>query len=47
MMNSYPIGHSKWELDTPALCLDAPALGRISVRMGRKGNIKLPSIPGL
>jgi len=32
-MNSYPIGLSKWELDTPVLCLDAPALERNIERM--------------
>ena len=25
-MNIYPIGRSKWDLDTPVLCLDAAAL---------------------
>ena len=32
-MNTYPIGLSKWELDTPALCLDAAALERNIERM--------------
>ena len=32
-MNSYAIGLSKWELDTPALCLDAAALERNVARM--------------
>jgi len=33
--NSYPIGLSKWELDTPALCLDILALERNIERMAR------------
>ena len=32
-MNNAPIGRSKWELDTPILCLDADELERNIARM--------------
>ena len=32
-MDTYPIGINKWELDTPALCLDADRLERNIARM--------------
>jgi len=34
-MNGYPIGLHKWDLDTPALCLDAPALEQNISRMAK------------
>jgi len=33
-LNIYPVGASKWELDTPVLCLDATALEQNIARMG-------------
>jgi D-serine deaminase-like pyridoxal phosphate-dependent protein len=39
-MNTIPIGTRKWELDTPALCLDAAALERNIARMGAYFNAR-------
>lgn len=33
-MDGYPLGRSKWELDTPVLCVDADRLERNIARMG-------------